>query len=284
MRSQALLKLNRRGEASESVDTLLSQNPDDSMSHNTAAWNYFEQGYRKKALHHFGEALRLDPNNEGARSGLINVIKADNMVFRALMNYFFWMSRLSGWARWSVILGAYFGYRILFSMTKDNPGLMPVAVAVGVTYVLFIFLTWAGDSLFNLLLFCHPQGRHALSKRERNFAMSIGACVLGALCLGTIFACVAFELLAEKPYGFACFIAAILLFFHTIPLGKASRLEYQRNRRVMLLFNTCFGVLILASFVLEVFGNTLGFKLYFVGILSVCLFSWFSGLVLKSEN
>ena len=276
IRSQALLKLGRKEEAALSVDTTLSQNPEDSATHGVAGWNYLERGERDKALEHFRESLRLDPNNEGSRNGLIQVLKMKNPVFRLLMNYFFWMSRLSSKAQWGVILGAYFGYRIILSISRTNPEWMPVAVGVGVVYGFFVFMTWAGDSLFNVLLFLHPQGRYALTMREKGYAAGIALCVVAALTLGVL-------VLTIKSSG-TLFMGALALLLFTIPLGTASALDYPRNRSIMKGINGVLGIGIIAGIGATAFGFAEGTVILTVCMVAIVLFSWGNGAILKPEK
>ena len=58
-------------------------------------------------------------------------MKARNPVYRALLAYFLWMSRLSGGQRWGVIIGGYLAAQVI-------PGAM-------VVYLPLVILTWGGQ-------------------------------------------------------------------------------------------------------------------------------------------
>ena len=60
------------------------------------------------------EALRIAPENEYARHGLVEALKARHLVYRMMLAYFLWMARLSSKARWAVVIGAL----VLFNYTS----------------------------------------------------------------------------------------------------------------------------------------------------------------------
>src|SRR5262245_20835719 len=58
LRTMALTKLNRQGDAIASVDQALARNPDDALAHANKGWALLHQSQPKPALEHFREALR----------------------------------------------------------------------------------------------------------------------------------------------------------------------------------------------------------------------------------
>ena len=64
------------------------------------------QGNPLKAMEHFREALRLDPEMEWARAGIVEAMKARNFVYRWMLAYFLWMARLDSRVRWGLVIGA----------------------------------------------------------------------------------------------------------------------------------------------------------------------------------
>ena len=176
LRAMALVKLGRKSEASSTIDNTLSREPENSFSHANKGWTLLEQGHRKEALKHFQESLRLEPGNEWARSGLVEALKAGNPIYAVVLKYFLWMQKLSGGARWGIIVGGYFGDRLLRQVLHSNPDLAPLIVPVRAVYICFVLLTWLAVPVFNLFLFVHPLGRHALNREERRQATSVGLC------------------------------------------------------------------------------------------------------------
>jgi tetratricopeptide (TPR) repeat protein len=184
LRAMALVKLGRKAEAGATIERTLARDPDDAFSHANQGWTLLEQGQRKPAMEHFRESLRLDPNNSWAQAGLVEAIKAGNPVYAIMLKYFLWTQKLSDRARWGILLGGYFGSRLLAGLSASNPEWSPWIMPLRALYIGFALLTWLAHPFFNLLLFLHPFGRHALNKDQRSQATWVGLCL--ALALGSL--------------------------------------------------------------------------------------------------
>ena len=184
LRAMALVKLGRKAEAGNTISTTLAREPENAFSHANQGWTLLESGERKKAMHHFRESLRVEPDNEWAKAGLVEAIKAGNPVYAVMLRYFLWMQKLSGNVRWAIILGGYFGNKLLSVVAKTNPALEPFITPVLIAYLVFAILTWLAQPVFNLLLFVHPFGRHALSDEQRSQAQWVGLCL--AMAVGSL--------------------------------------------------------------------------------------------------
>jgi len=205
LRAVALVKLGRKAEAGATIDAALAKNPDNAVTHANQGWTLLHQGESKKALDHFREALRLDPENDWARQGIVEALKARNIIYAIMLRYFLWMSGLSAQVQWAIILGGYFGNRLLGAMAASNPKLAPWVLPLRILYVAFALLTWMADPLFNLLLRMNKFGRMVLSREQIVSTNWIGSCILLALlalgaCLLSDFA--APYLLAAAVFGF----------------------------------------------------------------------------------
>ena len=181
LRAMALTNLGRREEAGLTIETALEHDPDNAYTHANQGWNLISQGRPKDALEHFREALRLEPNLEWARAGIVEAMKARNFVYRWLLHWFLFMSRLSGKVQMVLILGLVFGQRILVQGIKGTP-LEPLGPFIIFGYLGFVWMTWCGPTLFNLLLRFDSFGRLVLSAKERTQA-NIVAAYLGAAIL-----------------------------------------------------------------------------------------------------
>jgi tetratricopeptide (TPR) repeat protein len=186
LRAMALVKLGRKAEAGATIRTTLARDPDNAFSHANQGWTLLEQGQRRQAMEHFRESLRLDPTNDWARGGLIEAIKAGNPIYAVVLKYFLWMQKLSNGVRWAVILGGYFGSQMLAQLARAHPGWSLWVTPLRVLYISFALLTWLAVPLFDLMLFLHPFGRHALGKDERMRSICVGLCL--ALGLGSLVA------------------------------------------------------------------------------------------------
>jgi tetratricopeptide (TPR) repeat protein len=184
LRAVALVQLGRKGEAGATIDAALSRNPENAVTHANQGWTLLHRGDPKKALEHFREALRLDPDNEWARAGIVEALKAQHLIYAVMLRYFLWMSRLSSRAQWGVVLVGYFGNQLLGSVARTNPQLAPWVLPLRIVYVVFALLTWTADPLFNLLLRLNRYGRLALSSEQMAATNWIGSCIfLGLLAL-----------------------------------------------------------------------------------------------------
>jgi tetratricopeptide (TPR) repeat protein len=181
VRAMALIKLGREKEAGATIASALAKVPDNAVTHANQGWALLEQRDHRQALEHFREALRLDPNLDWARAGIVEALKARYLIYRLMLTYFLWMAKLSGKAQWAVILVGYFAYRALRSVAKANPAVAPYIEPLLYLYLAFVFLSWTADPLFNLLLRLNRFGRLALSAEQLTASNWIGACVLGGL-------------------------------------------------------------------------------------------------------
>ena len=95
LRGMALVQLGRRDEAGMAIQGTLAKDPENAVAHANQGWAMLHRGDHAGALTHFKEALRLKPDMEWARQGILEALRARNPVYRILLNYFLWMSRLS---------------------------------------------------------------------------------------------------------------------------------------------------------------------------------------------
>lgn len=183
LRAAALVKLGRRDEAGLSLDAALSRAPEDATTHANKGWACLHAGDPKGAQVHLREALRLEPDHEWARAGIVEALKARNVVYRGMLAYFLWMSRLSGRARWGVVIGGLVGYNVLRNVSRQNASLARWILPLLIAYAAFVLMTWLADPLFNLLLRLDRFGRHALSRDQVVAANWLGGCLLAALLM-----------------------------------------------------------------------------------------------------
>jgi tetratricopeptide (TPR) repeat protein len=181
LRAMALVKLGRKKEAGTTIDAALARDPDNAVTHANQGWTLLEHGEPKRAMEHFREALRLDPELDWARIGIVEALKAHHFVYRVMLKYFLWMSKLSGRAQWVVILAVYFGQRLVRTVAQNSPEFAPYAWPVYYAILAFVLLTWLADPLFNLLLRVNRFGRLALSREQIVSSNWVGGFLLAAL-------------------------------------------------------------------------------------------------------
>jgi Flp pilus assembly protein TadD len=264
LRALMLNKLRRPMDTAAAIQASLYRNPDNARTHATQGWVQLETGKPYEAMDHFREALRLDPTLNWAREGIVEAMKARNPLYRWLLAYFFWMSRLDGRTRNLVIFGGFFGFRFVRAIARTNPLLETLFFPVVVLYLLFVYFTWTGDTIFNLILRLDAFGRLALSEEETRVSNYVGALLGIALC-----AIVAGLLLATPDAFMVAGMAAV----YVIPVAATFRRPPKRRRFFLLYTLTLLVVALLglASLVLD-WGVT-GFFLtiFFLGTVA---FTW----------
>ncbi|MDF7800750.1 tetratricopeptide repeat protein [Pontiellaceae bacterium B1224] len=188
LRANILNQMNRASEAAETVESSLKINPDNASAHTQMGWAKLRDNQVKLALESFTEALRLDPGNESAKAGIVQALKAKLPVYRWILNFFFRLQSMPPKARWGIILGLYFGSRILRSAGHNIPAAQPVVYGLLGIYVCFVFLTWTASPLCNLFLRVHPIGKHALDADEKIASNWVGGLLLAcaAMAVGGI--------------------------------------------------------------------------------------------------
>ena len=204
LRVQALTKLGRRTDADAAVEAALRRTPDDAFTHANRGWTLLEQGNPAKAMEHFREALRLNPEMDWARAGIVESLKAKHFIYRWMLGYFFWMQRLSGRARWGVVVGAYLLFQLISSIDANNPELAIVTRPLIVVYVVFCLLTWLARPLFNTLLRFNKFGRMVITREDTWQSNVVCALAVPALIGG-----VAFAINGMSYFGFVGLIAGI---------------------------------------------------------------------------
>ena len=185
LRAMALVKLGRKAEAGQSIDVTLSKNPEDAVTHANQGWTLLEKQKPQEAMTHFREALRLEPNLEWARQGIIEAMKARFFLYRWLLTFFLWMSRFSPKVQLALMLGLIFGRSLLANVLQAVPVLAPLEAPLTIGYVLFVWMTWTASSLFNLILRLDSFGRLVLNADERLESTLVGVCLVVSILVGS---------------------------------------------------------------------------------------------------
>ena len=155
----------------------LAAAPDSAVAHMLSGHAYLVRGHEDEALERFREALRLDPESEGAQAGLAAALKATHPLFKPFFRFFMWQEGLStGW-KIGIIVGPLIVLRAL-RLEADNPFVLTLIAA----WILFVALTWASVPLANLALRFSRVGRSVLPAEEKRsssaFLVLIGACLV----------------------------------------------------------------------------------------------------------
>lgn len=175
LRATALRQLGRAADAAAVGARTLAQAPNDALSHATQGWTQLHRGDPARAQEHFREALRLEPELDEARAGMLEALKARNPVYRGFLAYALWMGRQARGVQWAFVIVTLFGQRAARSLAEASPGLGLVLWPALIVFYLAVYLTWTAVPLFNLLLRLDRFGRLVLSREERRGSSLFGA-------------------------------------------------------------------------------------------------------------
>lgn len=171
MRTKALTKLNRKEEAHETLQNTLSDNPEDYFTHANAGWTNLELGNHKQANIHFKEALQKDPNDEYARQGMLESIKAKNFIYRSFLKYAFWIENKSSNYRWGFFIGLYLIYRFSRKLI-GNLGFNFLIPIIAILYLVFVLGSWIITPTSNAILLFNDYSKYLLNKKDKNGAVA----------------------------------------------------------------------------------------------------------------
>jgi len=238
LRAMTLVKLGLRDEAQNALVGALSRDPDNALTHANRGWATLEKGDHAGAMGYFKEALRLEPENEWARQGILESMRARNPVYRVMLRYFFWMAKLAPQVQWGVIVGGWFGQRVVRETADRNPALKPFLYPLLALYFLFVFLTWTAKPLFNLLLRLDKFGRLTLTRDQIVASNWVGGCLLVAvLCAALAFPVGSVALLLAAG-------AALLLL---IPISGTFSAQNKTSRLLLALWTGALAVFALVG-------------------------------------
>jgi Tfp pilus assembly protein PilF len=236
--------------------------PDSSFAHAFSGYAHLLRGGERQAAEHFREALRLDPENELAQSGLADAMKAANPLFRPVFRFFLWQERLSRNWRIALTIGPLLVVKALIPPAHHHPLLF---VPIGL-WLLFVVATWLAVPIANAVLRLSAVGRAVLpadEKRSSTMFLAFLAAALLAVVLGI-----------TVQSGFA--IAALPIAFLAVPVGSAHSLR-PRLRRVVYGCAIAAGVTAFVGGALipvRIGGGSLGALLIILALVSAAVLVW----------
>lgn len=209
LRAAALTTLGRRSEAGLTIQESLRRNPENAFTHANEGWRLLHVRQPEQAMVHFREALRLDPNMEWARRGIVEAMKARFFIYRMMLGFFLWIGRFPPRSRLLLLIGMPVAQSVLQSTVESVPALEFLAFPMMLTYLLFVWMTWTSSALFNLVLMLNPFGRLALNREEKVQAIATGSCVAAALGCEILFLSQSLKLPEILSHG--TYVAALYL-------------------------------------------------------------------------
>ena len=265
LRAMALAGLGRADEAVAEVHDVLAHDPDDAYAHANRGWLLLRQSTHEEALESFKTALRLDPNMDWARAGVIEALKARSGVYRLLLRYSMWVGTLSGRAQWFLILGVYFAGRVVRATLRENPEWWPVLGPLFGLYVLFVFTSWIADPLSNLFLRLDPVGRLALTRAETIASNVVGACLAAAVLGGAMF--------VATGWRTAIVFAGVSLLM-LMPIGGALKAEGTRAEKPLASIAAALAAVGAGGVALTAVGATAAAPLLVLFLIGAIFYGW----------
>lgn len=227
LRTESLMALGRVDESVEQLKLVQGENPEEPLFHVSRGWAALRKGDRRQARTHFREGLRLDPNSEGGRQGMLECLRSFNPLYRGLLKFMFAMSKFSPGTRIGIILAAWFGAKVLRGIVS-SAGYPMAGNVIVLLYAMLALMTFLLEPLTDLVLLASRDGRLVLKPEEKRKASLLGSLlVLGA----TLFTVSATTQSDAGGVQVILGISAILIY---IPLGAALSKKSAPKRRALL--------------------------------------------------
>jgi Tfp pilus assembly protein PilF len=198
----ALRQQGRTAESDAVTAGLLSRVPDNAMAQSNAGWSALQAGDYRRANQHFLEALRLDPNYDYARRGLLHAFNSRVWIYRIYYQFIAWLGKHRREMRYFFIFVVYVVYRFIVAELRTQFGKEGVHWAM-VVITLYLVVFGFGRSFANLFLLLDPFARHALTRKEMGWSFLAGSIFLLFLTL----------LISAQAWPQALVLLAILAFF-----------------------------------------------------------------------
>jgi len=240
--------------ATNAVLEALEQNPEDPYTIANHGRQLLAEGKVNEALERLSEALRMNPTNNLARYGMQEALKSRFWPYRLFYKYMQFMSRLTARGSWTVIIGAYIIYQIIYRVGQANEALAPFLMPIAYLLIGFFLLSWIINPLMNLYLLTNPYGRLLLDDEEKKMAQLTGASlILAAACFSLWY------FLNQDIFLFATLFFVAMM----IPLGSFLTPYNKSNKQKLIYFTGAIFVLGMAG----IFLNTIMLlNIAFIGI------------------
>jgi tetratricopeptide (TPR) repeat protein len=174
LRAEALLRLGRRRDAREAAALALHLAPEASASHAAAGWIELRTGNLAESREHLREALRMDPLNEAAASGLR--LAGDGPRFCAAL-----VVQTEAWARPLAVAAALFAAELAALAVRGSLGAFVLGYSTAILAALAAAMLWVRIRHPHLLAESRFPG--ALAPNDRRDARWVLVLGIGALLL-----------------------------------------------------------------------------------------------------
>lgn len=269
-RSTALYKLDRKADAFQTIHEALNKDPENERTHANLGWSLLEQGDHQKALEHFREALKIDPDYAHAKAGLVEGLKSRYWFYKIFLKYAFWLSNMKSKGQWMILLGLYFGVKLLRYLASTNNTLSLLVTPIIYLYFFFAISTWIIEPLSNLFLRLNVYGRYALTEDQVRSSNFVGISLAAGISGGILF------LLTGS------FLFVMLLIFGIammIPLASMFNPAKEKNKKVLIAYTILMGAVGIGAMAQFVSSGETGF-LSTVFIIGLVAYQWIANAMI----
>lgn len=188
LRGAALVFLGRSREGIETFRRALDQNPEDAQIHELLGWALENSNRYGDAFRHYSEALRLDPNSDSARKGVIDAFKGKNPFRWPLISWLRWSHKAKPLVFVIFLVALFFLIRFISELTDNSPELKPLFGILTIALVVFIVDFCLGNPLFEVMFLANPFWRIVQNQREKWKSMTLaGAIFVSLICFSLCF-------------------------------------------------------------------------------------------------
>jgi tetratricopeptide (TPR) repeat protein len=167
----ALRQQGRLDESNAVTASLLAQVPDNAMAQSNAGWSALQAGDHRRANIHFMEALRLDPDYDYARLGLLHSFNSRVWIYRIYFQFVSWLGKHKDGMRYFWLIVIYLVYRVVIATIRTEMGSHDATYWIFVAVAFYLILFGFGRSFGNFFLLLDPFARHALTTKEKGWAL-----------------------------------------------------------------------------------------------------------------
>lgn len=210
-----------------------------------------------------------------AREGIIEAIKARNLIYRLLLRYFLWMSRLTEDEQWEIRGGLYAVRQILRAGAQAFFPLYLILIPFNMLVFSLVVLTWIARPLFALLVRFNRLGRLALPKEEVIASNWVAVCLVtagGSALLGVIL----------REWVFLIMVCISLAMI--VPVAGVFHAERGVGRTILTVYSVLLALGGLSTFLLALTGKPVGVGLAVIPaglfLSGWTAFSWIAALVI----
>ncbi|WP_066633355.1 tetratricopeptide repeat protein [Labilibacter marinus] len=265
IKSIVLRNQGRYKEADDIAQEALEDNPEDAHSFAAKGWTALDSGNTKESLQHFKSAVMIDPNSEFAKSGMVMALKAQNPLFNLFYKFHTWIASLSPSARWGFIIGIYVFMRVLRKVSETNSPIAPVLGFIFALYILFAFLSWTIDPIFNIFMRFNQYAKYALNRGE----------IIASNIMAFLLISAATQYLLTFALPWYPITGAIGALFLTLPVSGTFNRWDTKKFIPHLVYTIALSILWVANIVLPIAGNDIP-SLWFLFLGGTIAYTWIS--------